>query len=93
MSPHALPFDANSAPEVRTDDPVLTYLQHHMPDWPFDPDIDPDYVDELHEDFANIDLLEQVKAFRWYYGNEPTERMKNVRIGLRRWLTNAWTRR
>ena len=93
MSAQPLSFDSESPPEATADDPVLDYLRHHMPGWPFNPAIDPDFVDELHEDFANVDLLEQIKAFRWYYGNKPAECLKNVRIGLRRWLSNAWTRR
>jgi hypothetical protein len=37
--------------------------------------------------------LEETKTFRWYYNNRPVQRFKNVRVGLRRWIANAWTRK
>ncbi len=71
---------------------LIAYLQNHLPAYPFDPDIDVDFVHELIQDFDHINLLEETKAFRWYYDNRPVERLRNVRLGLRRWLANAWTR-
>ncbi len=72
---------------------ILTYLQKKLPQYPFDPKLDPDFVDELIEDFDHIDILEETKAFRWFYDNQPGQRLNNVRLGLRRWLTNAWARK
>jgi hypothetical protein len=72
---------------------ILDYLQNRIPEYPFDPILDPDFVDELIQDFHDLDILEETKAFRWYYNNRPTARFKNVRLGLRRWIVNAWTRK
>jgi hypothetical protein len=44
-------------------------------------------------DFDDLDILEETKTFRWYYNNRPVQRFKNVRVGLRRWIANAWTRK
>jgi hypothetical protein len=75
-------------------DALLSYLQHKMPAYPFDPKIDPDFVDELVVDFAGeVDVLEETKSFRWYYSNEPATRMRSMRLGLRRWIANARNRR
>ncbi len=73
-------------------EPILGYLQHRMPDYPFDPDLDQDFVNEILDDFDHVDILEQTKAFRWYHHNKPAEKHTNLRIALRRWLTNAWDR-
>lgn len=73
---------------------LLSYLQHKMPDYPFDTKIDPDFVDELVVDFASeVDVLEEAKSFRWYYNNEPVARLRSIRLGLRRWIANARNRR
>lgn len=66
---------------------VLDYLEHHLPGWPFDPAIDRPFVEELHDDFPDIYVLEQVKLFRWYHDNQ-TPRGK-PRPALRRWVANA----
>lgn len=75
-----------------TDD-ILSYLQHQIPKYPFDPKLDVDFVAELVEDFDHIDILEETKAFRWYYDNEPATRLRNIRLGLRRWIANGWKRK
>lgn len=67
---------------------VLAYLQHRVPAYPFDPKIDAEFVRELIEDFADIDLLEETKGFRWFYCQQPPRR-RTVRLSLRRWLANA----
>jgi hypothetical protein len=66
---------------------VLDYLEHHIPGYPYDPEIDPDFVDELLDDFAHLDVLEQLKRFRWYHDNRPPN--QRVRAGLRRWMSRA----
>jgi hypothetical protein len=74
-------------------EPILAYLQSQVPAYPFDPGLDGEFVDELIADFADLDILEETKTFRWYYNNRPAARFKNVRVGLRRWLANAWMRK
>ncbi len=68
---------------------ILQYLQHRLPAYPFDAKLDAAFVEELIADFKPIDILEETKAFRWYYDNEPATRLRNVRLGLRRWIANA----
>jgi hypothetical protein len=46
-------------------------------------------VDELLDDFPDVDILEEVKAFRWYYENQPLARIRSPRVALRRWIANA----
>jgi len=67
---------------------LLAYLRQ-LPSYPFDPEVDSAFVKELVDDFPNIDILEETKAFRWYYDNKPAARMKQVRVGLRRWILRA----
>lgn len=74
-------------------DNILNYLQEKLPQYPFDENLDQDFVAELIDDFDHLDILEETKAFRWYYDNQPQKRLTNVRLGLRRWMNNAWTRK
>lgn len=67
--------------------PVLDYLKRHMPGYPFDEVIDPVFVEELLDDFDHLDVLEQIKLYRWFHNNRPpTERS---RLAIRRWLAAA----
>ena len=68
---------------------ILDYLAHHLPGYPFKPGLDRPFVEELVADFPETDVLEEVKAFRWYYENEPLTRVRNPRVALRRWIANA----
>jgi len=70
-------------------DTILDYLRQRLPGYPFDPELDRPFVDELLEDFGHIDILEQTKAFRWYHNNQPNQRHKNLRLALRRWLSHG----
>lgn len=69
-------------------DPVIAYLQR-IPGYPFDPEIDSDFVLELADDFPGVDLLEQIKAFRWHHDGRPAHHFKSVRPAIRRWLSAA----
>ena len=71
---------------------VNAYLKR-IPGYVFDPDIDDDFVKELLEDFNDLDVLEEIKAFRWYYDNRPAQRVRHVRLSLRRWLAGTLERR
>ena len=68
---------------------ILDYLEHHLADYPFDPDLDACFVEEVLRDFPDLDVLEQIKAFRWYYDDAPFTGAKKPRLALRRWLANA----
>ncbi len=71
---------------------VLDYLEHKLPDYPFDPALDMPFVEELVDDFDHIDILDQIKAFRWFHHNAPCSRVTNPRLSLRRWLARASNR-
>ncbi|MDA2930888.1 hypothetical protein MYX84_13250 [Acidobacteria bacterium AH-259-O06] len=68
---------------------ILDYLEHQLPDYPFDPQLDPEFVQELAADFQDVDILEEIKGFRWYYDNQPLARVKSIRLALRRWIAKA----
>lgn len=67
-------------------DVILDYLRQRLPGYPFNLELDVPFVDELLEDFKHLDILEQTKAFRWFHDNQPSQRHKNLRLALRRWL-------
>ena len=69
---------------------ILHYLQNSLPGYPFDLDLDGEYVEEILDDFPDINILAEIKAFRWYYNNRPLDGSKKPRVILRRWLENAW---
>ena len=79
---------AKNRTAAKASDAVLAYLQNRMPAYPFDPKIDGEFVRELVEDFAEIDILEETKGFRWFYCQQPPQR-RSARLSLRRWLANA----
>jgi len=83
-----IPSDTLNEPSVICTD-VLRYLKEQIPGYPFNPKIDDDFTDELIDDFANVDIIEELKAFRWYYDNDPVAKVSNVRLSIRRWLANA----
>jgi len=72
-----------------TTEKILVYLKDRIPAYPFKPKIDNDFIDELVHDFGHLEILEEIKAFRWYYDNDPVAKVSNVRLSLRRWLGNA----
>jgi hypothetical protein len=76
-----------------SDCPILSYLRRRLPGFPFEDSIDIDFVGELLEDFANSDVLEEIKAFRWYHDNEPAVRVANQRLAIRRWISNSNARK
>ena len=69
---------------------ILNYLEHRLPGYPFDQQLDAAYVEEILDDFPDINILAEIKAFRWYYDNRPLAGAKKPRVALRRWLENAW---
>jgi hypothetical protein len=71
---------------------VLAYLDTRLPGYPFNPNIDRPFVEELLEDFPSIDILEEIKAWRWYHDNGPTSSTGNPRLALRRWISNSFKR-
>ena len=86
VSTDALP--ANVDP-VATD--VLLYLRDKLPGYTFQLALDTLFVRELLDDFPDVDLLEEIKTFRWYYDRELGK--KNLRASIRKWLANTKPRR
>jgi hypothetical protein len=46
-------------------------------------------VSELLADFPDTEVLEELKALRWYHDNEPFSGVKNQRVVIRRWVARA----
>ena len=98
MKPTSIP---DRKPSVSTDalpagvDPVATdvllYLRDKLPGYTFQLALDTLFVRELLDDFPDVDLLEEIKTFRWYYDRELGK--KNLRASIRRWLANTKPRR
>jgi len=86
LTEDALPSDMD--PAVAD---VLIYLREKLPGYPFQLALDTLFVGELLEDFPDIDVLEEVKTYRWYYDHELSK--KNHRASIRRWMTNTKPRR
>jgi len=70
--------------EARRGAPRIAGLLH-----PFDPEVDAAFVGELLDDFADLDVLEQLKRFRWYYDNRPLANIRNPRGAIRAWIRRA----
>ena len=68
---------------------ILAYLQELLPGYPYRADLDAAFIGELAADFPDLDILGEIKSFRWYYDNAPLSRVENVRVALRRWIANA----
>lgn len=77
-----------------TAEEILNYLKSQLSSYPFHAKTDSAFVAELIDDFHDLDILEETKAFRWYYESLPAAKLKNPRLGLRRWLAKAkaWRR-
>jgi hypothetical protein len=70
---------------------VLEYLENHFSTYPFNRKLDTVFITELAADFHDVNLLEQVKTFRWYY-DDDLSRVGNPRAALRRWMVRCWDR-
>ena len=75
-------------------DAILRYLQQRLPGYPYDDLVDADFVNELLDDFPSVNVLEEIKAFRWFHDNRPADSVSNLRLAIRRWVVkgNAMTR-
>ena len=47
-------------------DKILAYLQEQLPGYPYRADLDAAFIGELAADFPDVDILEEIKSFRWY---------------------------
>ncbi len=70
---------------------VLEYLENHFSTYPFNRKLDTAFITELAADFQDVNLLEQIKTFRWYY-DDDLSRLGNSRAALRRWMVRCWDR-
>ena len=67
---------------------ILLECLASIPDYPFSEEIDRPLLAELMQDFPEVDLIDQLKAWRWYRVDNPTK-LKNPRGALRRWMQRA----
>jgi hypothetical protein len=81
--------ETNSQNALNQTEKIRDYLRR-LPGYPFDPKLDADYVEELVDDFSDVNILAEIKNFRWYYNNQPFSGSAKPRVALRRWLDNAW---
>ena len=72
---------------------VLAYLQHRLPGYPFDAKTDHDFVEEIVADFGGVDVLEEIKNFRWFNDSKSVSHLRSVRLALRRWIANSKKRK
>ena len=68
---------------------TLEYLEYRVPGYPFDRKLDCEFIVELMADFPGVDILEEVKTFRWHYEGQPVSQFTNRRSALRRWLAGS----
>jgi hypothetical protein len=68
---------------------ALDYLEHQVPNYPFDRELDGRLMAELVTSFPRLDLLEEVKTFRWCTSRESLTRTPDARATLRRWILNS----
>jgi hypothetical protein len=59
-----------------------------VPNYPFCEEHDRPLLTEIIRDFPDIDIIDQIKAWRWYRVDNPA-RLKNPRGALRRWMLRA----
>ncbi len=68
---------------------ILEYLEHHLPGYPFLTATDTLFVEELQRDFPHLDLLEEIKTFRWYFDDDLSSKKRTFRAALRRWIARS----
>jgi hypothetical protein len=68
---------------------ILDYLKHQIPGYPFDRRLDCEFITELMADFPGLDILEEVKTFRWHHDRGPASRVTSPRAALRRWIASS----
>lgn len=71
---------------------VLHYLEQQLPGYPFESQVDMPFVLELLADFPEIDLLEELKNFRWFHDNAPFSGISGQRVSIRRWISRTAAR-
>ena len=59
-----------------------------VPDYPYHELHDRDLLKQIIHDFPEVDILEQLKAWRWYRVDHQFV-LKNPRGSLRRWMLRA----
>jgi len=85
-------------PTITDPDPdtrvLIDYLEHHLPGFPFLRATDILFVRELQQDFPELNLLEEIKTFRWYFDEDLPSKKRTHRAAIRRWLARSkdWNR-
>ena len=57
---------------------ILDYLEHLLPGYPFLTATDTLFVEELQRDFPHLDILKEIKTFRWYFDDDLSSKKKNT---------------
>lgn len=59
-----------------------------VPGYPYHETYDRDLLEQIIHDFHDVDIVEQIKAWRWYRVDHQIV-LKNPRSALRRWMLRA----
>ena len=70
---------------------ILEYLKFQIPNYPFSYRLDSAFIEELIADFPDLDILEEVKTFRWYHDSDRVAQLAHPRAALRRWVATSTT--
>lgn len=75
-------------PASPSEQQLLSALQS-VAGYPFDEAKDLQFIRQLAEDFPDVDLLAEAKAWRTYKLDRPLEKKSNARSQFRNWLSKA----
>jgi hypothetical protein len=74
---------------MHREDVILRYLKNHMPGNPLDITIDLDLVEKLVDDLPHTNLVDEIKAFRWYHNIRPADRVPDLPLAIHRWIAHS----
>ncbi|MGE5572969.1 MAG: hypothetical protein ACM3ZU_08135 [Bacteroidota bacterium] len=77
------------APDATPTERALLHELKAISGYPFDYEKDLDYIRNLLVDFADLDLMGEVKKWSTYKRDKPLGKNSNPRLQLRNWLTKA----
>jgi len=69
-------------------DPLRAYLQQWFPEFSYRPPDDL-FFQALEQDFPDLSLLAELKAFHAWCLDRPSHKTLNYRLAFRKWLSHA----
>jgi len=83
------PRSSSSLPPASSSEQQLLSVLQSVAGYPFDAAKDLQFVRQLAEDFPDVDLLAEAKAWRTYKLDRPLEKKSNARSQFRNWVAKA----